>query len=71
MKTVKIDGTDYEVDSLTETAKKIVHELTLLEANLKDKQNVLRVFNRAKKAYTLDLKNEIIKSKAGFDFSNE
>ena len=71
MKSVKVDGTDYGVDSLTETAKKIVHELTLLEANLKDKQNVLRVFNRAKKAYTLDLKNEIIKSKAGFDFSNE
>lgn len=68
MTKVNIDGSDYEFDSLTETAKKIVHELRLLEANLRDKQNILRVFNKAKKAYTLEIKNEIIKSKAGLDF---
>ena len=71
MKKVNIDGDTYEWDSLTERAKKIVQELKLLEANLQDKQNVFRVFNKAKTAYTLDLKNEIIKSKAGLDFVNE
>lgn len=71
MKKVNIDGDTYEWDGLTERAKKIVQELKLLEANLQDKQNVFRVFNKAKTAYTLDLKNEIIKSKAGLDFVNE
>ena len=71
MKKVNIDGTEYEVDSLTDTARKIVQELRLLEANLQDKQNIFRVFNKAKTAYTLDLKNEIIKSKAGLDFLSE
>ena len=71
MTKVNIDGTEYELDSLTDTARKIVLELRLLEANLRDKQNIFRVFNKAKKAYTLDLKNEIIKSKAGLDFLSE
>ena len=71
MKKVRIDGTDYEVDSLSDTAKKIVHELTLLEANLQDKQNIFQVFKKAKNAYMLDLKTEIINAKAGLDFVSE
>lgn len=68
MKKVRIDGTDYEVDSMTDTGKKIVHHLTLLDANLEEKQNLLQIFKKSKTAFTLDLKNEIIKSKAGLDF---
>lgn len=68
MDKVNVDGKDYDLSNLSDKAKQIIQELKLLEANFVLKQNTLAAFQKAKSAYAIDLKDEIIKKKAGLDF---
>jgi len=68
MDEINIDGKGYDLSNLSDKAKQIIQELKLLDANFVVKQNTLAAFQKAKSAYALDLKDEIIKKKAGLDF---
>lgn len=69
MSTIKLDGNEYSVDELSPRAKKIINELSLLEANLNEKSQLRSVLMELSKRYVSELKNEILSSKAGLDLN--
>ena len=69
MSTIKLDGNEYSVDELSPRAKKIINELSLLEANLNEKSQLRSVLLELSKRYVSELKSEILSSKAGLDLN--
>ena len=69
MSTIKLDGKEYSVDELSPRAKKIINELSLLEANLNEKSQLRSVLLELSKRYVSELKSEILSSKAGLDLN--
>ena len=67
MPTIKIDDGEYEFDDLTDAQKKLIAELQKIEERIKEKNNMVAILIKAKRAYIADLKQEIISSKAGLD----
>jgi fumarate hydratase class II len=67
MPTIKIDDGEYDVDTLTDAQKKLIAELQKIEERIKEKNNMVAILIKAKRAYIADLKQEIISSKAGLD----
>lgn len=65
--TLKLDDKEYKVNDLSERSKKIVSELNTIEKQLREKNDILSIFNKAKKAYMSDLKSEILSQKGGFE----
>ena len=65
--TFKLDDKEYKVNDLSERSKKIVSELNTIEKQLREKNDILSIFNKAKKAYMSDLKSEILSQKGGFE----
>ena len=68
MQTIKLDGVEYDCAHLSEKHKAIVLQLRELEIGLDEKKGILLALNRAKNSHIAELKNEILGSKAGFDF---
>jgi hypothetical protein len=64
-KDFKFDGKKYSADILSESGKQVLLALEGIEAEIKEKTNLIAIFNKAKNAYVADLKSEILSQKAG------
>ncbi len=67
MPKIKLGGVEYESDKLSENSKNLLAELQKLENSIQEKNNLVAIFTKAKRAYIADLKQEMISSKAGLD----
>lgn len=66
---IKIDDKLYKISDLTETAIKLVENLDRIKAVEDEKRNMIAILNKAKLAYMLELKSEMLSAKSGFEFS--
>ena len=66
---INIDNREYDIDNLSDTAKKVFEQLRGLDVVINEKNNMSAVLVKAKKAYIAELKSEMLSQKAGFDFS--
>ena len=71
MNKIRIDGNDYEMDSLNEEARKLAVNLGFIEDQIKEVSNLIAILTKAKRAYIADLKTEMLSAKTGFDFGDE
>ena len=69
-KEFQFEGNKYDISDLSDSAKKIINNLSLLNDSTNEKNNMIAILTKAKKAYIADLKNEILSNKSGFDFSD-
>ncbi len=67
---VRIDGEEYDLSSLSAEARSQFELIKFADAQIAELTNMLALLRRAKRAYTTDLENEIIKSKTGIDISS-
>ena len=67
MPKIKLNDVEYESDKLSENSKNLLAELQKLEKSIQEKNNLVAIFTKAKRAYIADLKQEMISSKAGLD----
>ena len=67
MPKIKLNGVEYESDQLSDNSKSLLAELQNLEKSIQEKNNLVAIFTKAKRAYIADLKQEMISSKAGLD----
>ena len=56
--TIIIDGTQYDLDSLSQSARETVASLQFVEAQIQQKQNEWAIADTARFAYTNALKRE-------------
>ena len=66
---INIDNREYDIDNLSDAARKNFEQLRGLDTVINEKKNLSAVLLKAKKAYIADLKSEMLSRKAGFDFS--
>ena len=66
---VEIDEKKYRIEELSHDTRNLLFQLQSIEANLADRNNLIALLNKAKKAYIEDLKSEMLATKAGLDFS--
>lgn len=71
MPKIQIDSIDYEVDELTEDAKRLLGQIQNITVRVQEIQNMSAILTKAKRAYIADLKNEMLSAKAGLFFDNE
>ena len=71
MNKIQIDGKEFEVDCLTDHAKKLVFEIQKIDIRVQEAKNMSAILTKAKRAYIADLKAEMITAKAGFHFDDE
>ena len=64
-KNFTLDGKEYSVDILSDSGKGIVSALQEIEIEIKEKTNLIAIFNKAKNAYIAEIKSEILSQKAG------
>jgi hypothetical protein len=57
-KTITIDGTNYDLDSLSQTARDTIASLQFVEEQIQQKQNEWAIADTARMAYTFALKRE-------------
>ena len=67
MPKIKLDGVEFDTDQFSENSKNLLAELQKLEKSIQEKNNLVAIFTKAKRAYIADLKQEMISSKAGLD----
>jgi hypothetical protein len=65
-KTLKVDGTEYELDKLSNEGKITINLITYTEKRIVELTNFQAVLKRAKKSYIKGIKREILANKAGF-----
>ena len=63
---VKINDKEYEIENVSDDLQRQIEALNLTERKLREKANMLSIFNRAKNSYVASLRNEILESKTGF-----
>ena len=56
--TITIDGTNYDLDSLSQTARDTIASLQFVEEQIQQKQNEWAIADTARIAYTFALKRE-------------
>jgi len=71
MTRITINDTEYDVDQLSDRAKKLIGHLKAAEQVISEKNQMKDAFERAKKSYAQEIKLEMLSSKGGFDFSQE
>ena len=64
--TINIDGKEYDAANLSDNDKARLVSLQYVNTQIKERQNMLALLNRAKKSYIDDLKQEVLSTKAGF-----
>ena len=67
---IKIDGVEYDFDSLSTEAKAILEKLQHTDKKIQDTTNLCALLNRAKKSYIQELKREMIQGKSGVDIAS-
>ena len=60
-KTITIDGTSYDLDSLSQTARDTIASLQFVEEQIQQKQNEWAIADTARMAYAAALKRELKK----------
>ena len=70
-KKIKIDDVDYEIDQLSDNAKKNIASLNFVTKRLEELSNVRALLLRAKQSYIDGLKKEIISDKSGLLFGDD
>lgn len=68
-KRINLDGTEYDLDSVSEDARKLAENLHEINGRIQELQNLQAVFTRAKRSYIDELKREIVKGKSGVDIA--
>ena len=63
---IKIDGEELNLDSLSENGAKTLQLLQFSSAKIDELNNVLALLRKAKKGYIDTLKKEMISQKAGY-----
>jgi hypothetical protein len=63
---IKIDGEELNLDTLSENGTKILQLLQFSSAKIDELNNVLALLRKAKKGYIDTLKKEMISQKAGY-----
>lgn len=71
MARIKLDEQIYEVDTLSERSENLLSNLRKLDEQLTEKQNVIAILTKAKRAYINELKAEMLMSKSGIDFNED
>lgn len=67
MQKIKLNDIEYDIEKVTDTAKKTIFELQKIEERLIEQKNLVAILTKAKRAYIADLKQEMISSKAGLN----
>ena len=65
----RIDGVEYDTETLTKEGKDIVAKLTFARLQQQELSNQIALLTKAKNAYIADLKTEIIQGRTGVDLS--
>ena len=68
--TVRIDGEDYDLASLSAAARAQLDSIRFADAQIAELKNMQALLTRAKKSYIDGLEREIIKARTGVDFSS-
>jgi hypothetical protein len=68
--TVRIDGADYDLASLSAEARAQLDSIKFSDAQIAELTNMQALLTRAKKSYIDGLEREIIKARTGVDFSS-
>jgi hypothetical protein len=63
----RIDGFDYDAESLSQEGRDILARLTFTRLTLQEFSNQLALLTKAKNAYIADLNSEIIQGRTGVD----
>lgn len=69
MNNIKIDDKQYSVENLPASSRDLIKNIQFCQLAVEDRKRQLTVLERSKKSYLLELKNEVLANKAGFDFS--
>lgn len=64
-----IDGFEYSSDGLSEEGSSLVEQLKFTQLRLHELGNQRALMTKAKNAYILDLKMEIVRERSGVDLS--
>jgi hypothetical protein len=68
--TVRIDGEDYDLATLSPEARAQLESIKFADAQIAELKNMQALLTRAKKSYIDGLEREIIKARTGVDFSS-
>lgn len=68
---IELDGTEYNLDELSETARATIVSLQFTMTRLKELNNMQALLQRAKNSYGEELKMEMLSKKSGFYFDDE
>jgi len=71
MAKIQIDDVEYDLDALTDQAKRLVGEVQKINARIQETQNMSAILTKAKRAYIADLKTEMLAVKAGLHFGDD
>ena len=71
MTTIKLDDKDYEVENLSDQAKKNVAALQFANIRIHELTNMSALLQCAKNSYIETLKREMLSNKTGFPFDND
>ena len=71
MAKIQIDDVEYDLDALSDQAKRLVGEVQKINAHIQETQNMSAILTKAKRAYIADLKTEMLAAKAGLHFGDD
>jgi hypothetical protein len=63
----RIDGVEYDIETLTQEGRDLVSRLTFARLRQQELSNQIALLTKAKNAYIADLKSEIIQGRTGVD----
>lgn len=66
----RIDGVEYDTESLNQEGREVVAHLTFTRQALRELSNQQALLTKAKNAYIADLKTEIIQGRTGLDLGD-
>ena len=67
---IEFDGKKYNDSDFTDVAKELLKNITRVNAATQEKNNIVAILTKAKKAYIAELKSEMLSAKSGFNFSD-
>jgi hypothetical protein len=68
---IKLGEVEYEVDNLSDQARKTLGSLEFTSNNIKELTNMQMLLRRAKNSYVDSLKQEMLSNKAGLLFGDD
>ena len=69
MNNIQIDDKQYTIENLPASSRDLIKKIQFCQLEVEYRKRQLTVLGRSKKSYLLELKNEVLANKAGFDFS--